>query len=283
MPSDTIPLVIRRLVVIIAFAATGGLLASCGNGSSHRAVETATHTANTTGAHASPQTGTPSGTIRPPTKAQAIAFARAVNLTAADVPGFKATPRHEREHETPTEKRLERELTHCTGESLSAPANLVEESSKDFKLEHEILHFGVSSEVSVAQTPALAARELKAIRGGHVRECLSHYLDLLFKYQVLKEQASPANIDPNSISLSISHGTPPAPGATGSFGWRITATVAVHDIKLPVYIDILGFVDGPAEVSLSSSGILRPFPAATQEHLYLLLLKRAEAQSLRLG
>ncbi len=158
--------------------------------------------------------------------------------------------------------------------------NLAEESSKDFKLEHAVLHFSVSSEVSVAQTPALAAKELSTIRGNHVRGCLSHYLDLLLKYQILKGQRSRAIINPNSISLSISDGTPPAPGATGSFWWRITATVDIHHIKLPYYIDILGFVYGPAEVSMSSSGALRPFPAATQEHLYLLLLKRAEAHHL---
>jgi hypothetical protein len=274
--SGTIPPVLRRLVVILGLAATGVLLASCGN-SSHPAVATTTHTVATTGAHASSKTGKRAGTVGPLTKAQAIAFARAVNLTAADVPGFKATSRHEREHETPAERRFERELTRCTGESLSSPSELAEESSKDFKLEHEILHFSVSSEVSVARTPALAAGELAAIRSNHVRKCLSHYLDLLLKYQILKEQASPAIIDPNSISLSISHGTPPAPGATGSFGWRITATVAVHNVRLPFYIDILGFVYGPAEISLSSSGALHPFPAAIQEHLYLLLLKRAEA------
>lgn len=118
------------------------------------------------------------------------------------------------------------------------------------------------------------------MRSSHVRGCLSHYLDLLLKYQILKEQTSSAIINPSSISLSISHGTPPAPGATGSFGWRITATVAVHNIKLPFYIDILGFVDGPAEVTLTSTGALRPFPSAAQERLYLLLLKRAEAHRL---
>jgi hypothetical protein len=196
------------------------------------------------------------------------------------VPGFKEASRHEREHETPAEKRLARELTRCTGGSSSAPADLLEEGSKDFKLEHEILHFSVSSEVSVARTPALAARELTTIRSDRIRRCLSHYLGLLLRYQILKEQTSPANINPNSISLSISYGTPPAAGTTGSFGWRITATVAVHNIKLSFYIDILGFVYGPAEVSLTSSGALRPFPAATQEHLYRLLLKRAEAHGL---
>ncbi len=236
--------------------------------------------ATTTNSRTSPETGERADTVRPLTKAQAIAFARAVNLTAADVPGFTATARHKNEHKTAVEKRLERELTDCVGKSANSPTDLAEENSKDFKLEHAILHFSVSSEVSVAQTPALAAKELSAMRGNHVRGCLSHYLELLLKYQIIKSQGSRTIVNPNSISLSISDGTPPAPGATGSFWWRIKATVVIHHIKLSYYIDILGFVYGPAEVSMSSSGALRPFPAATQEHLYLLLLKRAETHRL---
>jgi hypothetical protein len=44
-----------------------------------------------------------------------------------------------------------------------------------------------------------------------------------------------------------------------------------------LYLDMLGFVDGPAQVTLFSSGVLRPFPAALQERLFTLLLVRAKA------
>jgi hypothetical protein len=43
---------------------------------------------------------------------------------------------------------------------------------------------------------------------------------------------------------------------------------------------MLGFVDGPAQVTLFSSGVLRPFPAAVQERLFSLLLVRAKAHRL---
>jgi hypothetical protein len=85
----------------------------------------------------------------PLTKKQAIAFARAVNLTAADVPGFAAT---RREHETGAERR-----------------------------------------------------------GA-------------------------------------------APGTTGSFAWRIELRFTLHGIQVPLYLDILGFVYGQAQVSLFSTG-----------------------------
>ena len=127
----------------------------------------------------------------------------------------------------------------------------------------------MNSEVSVAQTPTLAAKALATIRGSHFRECLTHYLDLLFREQ----SRGGTTVGP----ISIVQGTPPAAGATGSFGWRITATIATRGIKLPFYQDMLGFVNGPAEVSLVSSGALRPFPAAIQQQLFSLLLKRAKA------
>jgi hypothetical protein len=270
------PPVVRRLAVFLALIATPGLLAACGS-SSHSTAATVGRT--TAGARTPPATGTTTGVVRPLTKAQAVAFAWAVNQTAADVPGFRATSTHEHEHETAAEKRLEHELLRCTGGVLNSRNGLAEVSSKDFKLEHDGLGFSVSSQVAIARTSALAAKELAAIRGVHVRGCLPHYLNLLLKDQLLKEfkeQKLPQTaVGPTSIS--IVQGTPPAPGAVGSFGWRITATITVRNIRLPIYVYILGFVYGPAEVSLVSYGTLKPFPAAGQEHLYWLLLKRAEA------
>jgi hypothetical protein len=266
-----------RLATILIFIAMPGFLAACG--SSSHPTSTATQTTGATSSGKQSTSKAHTSTVEPLTKAHAIAFAHAVNLKPTDVPGFLATPKHQQEHETPAEKRLERDLAHCTGGALEERGGLAKVSSKDFKLERGILRFSVNSGVSVTRTPAIATRELAAIRSSHVRTCLSRYLKLLLQSQILKEEKSRVTINPNSISLSIAHGTPPAPGATGSFGWRIVATIAVHNVKLRFYIDILGFVDGRAEVSLFSSGALRPFPAATQEHLYWLLLRRAETHS----
>jgi hypothetical protein len=80
--------------------------------------------------------------------------------------------------------------------------------------------------------------------------------------------------------VTIQSGTPPAPGTSGGFGWRVTASFEVRGIKLPIYLDFLGFVEGPSEVTLLSSGLLRPFPAAVQQHLFALLLARAKAHRL---
>ncbi len=272
----------RLVLVLGGLIATVGLLAACGSSSHPPATDAATgaHTPSKTGSHAPPTTTAPKGT-RAPSNTQAIAFVHAVNLTAADVPGFKPSAERESKPETAVEKQLARKLLHCIGgQASSSPPELASASSANFKLDHDLIHLSVKSEVSVAQTAALVAKELGTTHNNHVKVCLSHYFDLLLKNRILNEQGSRSSISPNSISTSISQGTPPAPGATGSYWWRITATIAVHKIKLPFYIDILGFTYGPAKVSLFSSGALRPFPAAAQEHLYRLLLQRAEAHSL---
>ncbi len=200
------------------------------------------------------------------TKAQAIAFARAVNLTAADLPGFRVSAVHEQE--TAAEKRLEHEMLRCVG-SLGSSHAIVEMSSAEFEDETSGGDESVQSSVSVVRTPALAAKELATIRGPHVKACLSHYLDLLFK----SHKYSGATVSP----VSISQGAPSAPGTAGSFAWRITTTITLRKVAIPVSIDILGFVDGPAEGSLFTAGVPRPFPAATKARLFSLLLTRAKA------
>jgi hypothetical protein len=155
---------------------------------------------------------------------------------------------------------------------LASARGLAEVSSKNFELKQDVLQLGVSSEVDVARSRAQAAQNLAAIRSAHVRSCFSHYLGELFK----GPQFAGGAVSP----VTIESGTPPAPGTTGSFGWRATAAFTVQSIRVHLYVDVLGFVDGPAQVTLSSSGVLRPFPAALQERLFTLLLVRAKAHRL---
>ena len=81
-------------------------------------------------------------------------------------------------------------------------------------------------------------------------------------------------------AVHIQSGSPPAPGAAGSFGWRVSASFGVGGVTVHVYLDLLGFVYGPARVTLLSSGALRPFPALAQQRLYEVLLARARAHAL---
>jgi hypothetical protein len=246
----------RRVVILLTLTLGGGPLVTCGK-DDRPARSTAT----------APVTN--ATTRGPLDKQRALAFARAVNLTAADVPGF--TVSSSSKSKTPVEARAERQMLRCAG-SVGSHDDLAEVGSEDFELKHGILNLSVDSEVGVARTSAIAASRLAAIRGAHLRACFSQYLDRLFKSQ----EFAGAIVSP----VSIQSGTPPALGTTGSFGWRVTASFSLRRLRVPFYLDLLGFVDGPAQVTLLSFGLLRPFPAAIQQQLFSLLLRRAKAHRL---
>jgi hypothetical protein len=243
-----------RIAALLALAATLGSLASCGGTSS-----TARSTATTRRATAPASEA--------PTRSTALAFAHAVNLSATDVPGFTASATHE--HETKVEKRLQRKLLGCLGGGRSEPT-LASVSSPSFKREAGIVQQGLSSSVSVTRTSAGSRRELAELRSNHTRACLQSYLDQLFK--------GPAFHGAPVDHVSISRGVPPSFGTTGSFAWRITVGFTVHSIRIPFYLDVLGFVYGPSQVMLLSSGLPVPFPAKAEEHLFSVLAARARAQ-----
>ena len=246
----------RRTILLLALAIAGVLLASCGKGA---------HFASS--AHGAAKTHRPAP--RASSRTRALAFARAVNLTSADVPGFTASSKHT--HESAGEKQRERKMLRCAG-IAGTEKGLVEQSSESFELKHGIIDLGVSSEVAVEPSAAQAAQGLTAIRSAHVQRCFSSYLDQVFK----GEKFGGASVGP----VTIQSGNPPAPGATGSFGWRVTATFTLRGVRVPIYLDFLGFVDGPAEITLMSSGLLQPFPAEIEQKLFTLLLTRAKAHQL---
>jgi hypothetical protein len=255
--TDTMRPVKRQTAVIVALLAVAGLLASCG-GARHGSARSVLGKTATSGV-----------TDGRMTKTQAIAFARAVNLRAGDVPGFRtSSPKHERE--TAADKRLERELKRCMGVSSSNHGVAEEIDSPSFERNASVAELSVSSSVSVASSAAAAADELVEFRSVRARACLIRWLRALVEGSYLHG----ATVG----QISVAQGTPPAPGTQGGFGWRFTATIAVRSIRIPFYLDILGFIYGPTEVALFSSGVPVPFPAAAQQRLFLLLLARAKAR-----
>jgi hypothetical protein len=254
----------RRAAAISTLAVSAVLLAGCG-GSGHTTAKPNTASAAT---KATPATSVPAVPVARAEEAKARAFAVAVNLRAGDLPGFHRSSAHE--HASAAEKRLEPELAKCVG-AAGGKREATEMSSKTYERGESIITQSVSSQVTVAHTTALAARELAAIRGGHLRSCLAHYLSQLLASTNLHG----AKVGP----VSTKQGSPPAPGTDGSFGLRFIETVTLHGLHIPFYVDILGFVKGRAEVSLFTFAVLRELPAALEEQLFSLLLERAKTHS----
>ncbi len=259
---------VTRRTAAISVLLASGVLAGCG-GSAH-GPSASTHAKDTKAASGPAATAAPhtlTGGALARAQTQARAYARAVNLRAEDLPGFRLSTAHEQVTGT---RHLEVELLRCVGPH-DGPKALAEAGSGDFERHVSIASVSVSSEVTVARTPALAAKQLAAYRSGRLPECLSRYFGKLLESQ----RAHGARVSP----VSIRRGSPPAPGASGSYGLRFKATVTLHGLQIPLYVDMFGFVERSADVSLLATGIPEPLPAKAEEQLFTLLLERARSHS----
>jgi hypothetical protein len=256
-----------RLPLLLTLLATAGLISSCGKGQSSASTRTVT-VQGSTGSSTQPSKPSRGGSTS--AKAQALAFARAVNLRPSDVPGYEAAPR-EKEGSSTAEKHATHELQKCVGSSAEQQP-VVELGSLRFERKASIAQVSVESSVTVERSVAIATKELEAIHNPRTRSCFTNYFKGLFSAPTYKG----ATIGP----VKLESGTPPASGTSGSFGWRLRTSLTVHSVPIPIELDILGFVEGPSEVTLTSFGLAVPFPAPTEQQLFLLLLSRAKAQHL---
>lgn len=255
----------RRAGAVLTLLTTGACIAGCGG--SHQAAQTpVVRNTAATATHGPPSTAS---TSKPPTRPQARALVRAINLRASDLPGFKVSS--EKEKESTAEKHLERKFLTCVGDTSSGHG-LAEGSSKEYERETSAGDESINSNVTVTSTAGIATRELEAVSGAHTQACLSHYATLLFKLLAKSEghgmTASPIQITPLSL---------PAPGSAGGFGWRMSGTITLHGIKVPFDIDLAGFIVGHVEVILFAAGLPEPVPAPTEQRLFALLVRRAAA------
>ncbi|HEY1833160.1 MAG TPA: hypothetical protein VGG08_01890 [Solirubrobacteraceae bacterium] len=249
------------------------VLFGCGKGSSSSPGQRTSTTTTTSPGHGSGGSGNDNrggksspapGTAADAAKAKA--FARAVNLTAVDLPGFKASAKSQ--HLTPAERKLEREALGCLGGAgAKHEKGSINVRSQEFEATLGEVTRQAESEVTVVRTPAIAAHQLSIVRGSHARDCLAHFLTLLFGGAT----AGKAAVSP----VHIAEGTPPAPGADGSFAWRVTTTITTRHVPVKIYLDIFGFTRGRAEVQMLTASFLQPFPARVEERLFSLLLERA--------
>lgn len=248
----------RGGLTLAALLAGGALLSGCG-GSSHGS------SGNT---HSAPQTATTAPAGPQISVSQARGLAQRVNLRASDLPGFHGERESARERaESQIEKRLKHEMLVCAGAQRLPAHGLLGVNSLKFTRERAGSRETAQSQVSLAPTAAEAREELATISGPRGARCVSRYVSQLLRLQ----RPAGASFGP----VHVAHGTPPAPGADGSFALRVTVPLKVGATQLPLYIDLLGFVRGPVEVSLNTAGIPASFSAPIEERLFTLLAERA--------
>ena len=180
-----------------------------------------------------------------PSRAQALAFARAVNLRAGDLPGFKAGAVSKT---TASERKMSAQLASCSG-GVNPSRALIERDSPDLTAASGIVQADVSSEVEVLPSAALVAKDLAAVKSARGKACLERALNKEFAAMKVK------GVKFGRVTVTTTQ--LPAVGASGSFALRFTISATIRGAKIPYYADFLGFTLGPAEVT-SVRARLRP-------------------------
>jgi hypothetical protein len=263
------------LVVLAALAAAG-----CGKSDLASTSSSSTPVATVAKAPANPSApGTKPPSARAPkvpgsppvavplalTAARAAAFARAVELTSADVPGA---------HEAPASKvpsAREREAARCGGQ---ATPTLGGARSAELQRGRGLERETISSSVSVLHDAHGVERDLAYAATTAGLKC---YYGVLTRS--LQSEADPnikllgVKVEPLQVSVA---------GAGRAEGIRVLARVGVPGANAVVglFVDAVTLPYGPAEIDLFGTSFVQPVPARTEQELLALLHRRALAQKL---
>jgi hypothetical protein len=250
----------RPLTSIVVLILTGVALAGCGGAGGHPA--TSALVTGHAGVSRQAVSIHPSQIGDSPTKAQATAFADAVNLTSADLPSFTGSPPKQDSQESEAESA---ELVRCAGVAWH-PA-VAEVSSENFKRRGPEGAEVLSSTVTVMGTAALAAQDVKAILSSRGEKCMENELNR----GLAKKDSEQVNYAPGSVIDSPLE----APGVTEGFEFKAATNYTRLGSSYNIFVEVLGFRDGPVEVALTAIRDQEPVAPATVQHLLSVLVKRA--------
>jgi hypothetical protein len=207
------------------------------------------------------------------TKAQAVAYAHAVNLRTGDLPGFTSS---DSETEAPKPGRLALEEIRCSG-AVNPARRIARLESPEFLAGAGFNGKITKSSVEVWPTPALAAANNNQSRKSRARDCFVRFLKTLHN-RTNRERKGRMQIGPFTITTAPN----PLPGVSHSFLTTINETLLLRTgaVRAHIYRDIFGFILGPAEIELEAIGYGRPFPVSTEAQALRLLLARTKANAI---
>ncbi len=202
------------------------------------------------------------------TKAQVLAYARAVNLQAGDIPGWTGSGS---EIEAPKPGALALEEIRCSG-AVNPDRRLGRIESRELSAGRAAFSEIIKSAVEVWPTPALVAANNNPNRRSRSRACFVRFLRA-FHHRVNLERNGRMRIGPFTIA------TVPytLPGATNSFLTTIgeTRLLSTGAVRAHIYRDLFGFTIGPAEFELEAIGFSHPVPTSIEVQALQLMLNRA--------
>jgi len=255
---------------MLSIAATCVLLCACGGGQASSTGGAARVSGGV--AHDVVSTIGKQSDSRPvPSRAQALAFAHAVNLSVGDIPEVSVEKKH-----VPTATASERRESQACQRRAGwrNPHTIAEASSPKLRRGQELEIERITSSVSVLSSEQAVARQFALLSSPPLRACLARVLA--------------RNLDDKRIRearwghVSISRLPVDAPGTSATVGMRVLADLELpfSEVSVPFYEDVLGFAIGRAEVALVAASATQPVPATTEQELLALLLARARAHPL---
>jgi hypothetical protein len=239
-----------RCVILLAV----GVFAGCGG------------TAASVGGVTSPTSG-------PTTKAQAAAYAHAINLKAGDLPGFTSTGS---EAEAPEPGRYGLEDIGCRG-GVNPTRRIAKVDSTEFSAGSAFSGKVIKSIVEIWPTPVLVAFNNTTSHSSRGRACFMHYLNAVHE-QINREREGRMQIGPFRVTTVPN----PLPGVSHSFLTTINETRLLRTgaIRAHIYRDVFEFISGAAEIELEAVGFGHPVPAPTEGKALQLLVGRARANNI---
>lgn len=229
-------------------------------------------------AHQSPQvtpafvpaseSATDSVAAQTPSRAQALAFARAVNLSASDIPEASV----ETERDETSDAREGRDCERLV--ALPHVHAIAEALSPKLKRGQELEIEQLRSSVAVLSDERALAQQFAVLATPRLRECAARVWTRNLDDKPLR-QARWGRVTVSQLPVY-------APGSGATIGIRIMAPLRLtfSEVSVPIYVDVLGFAMGRAEVTLIAVSATQPVPATTEQELVALLLARAKAHPL---
>jgi hypothetical protein len=184
----------------------------------------------------------------------ARALAEAVNLTKADLPGYRATRQDLRG------LSKDRRFVRCAKTVPAAQAVAIV-PSKSFERDTHSGHESVHSEVAVRPAADVAARDLKAYGTSRARSCLEKF--------IRRESGS------DLLKVTVKPLSPPVPNGAGL---RIAMIVRAEGRRVRAFVDFLLIGHEDVEAALIMSGGPAPPARGREDDLLNLVESRLLAQ-----
>lgn len=209
--------------------------------------------------------GVASASSSPISRAQALAYARTVNLQPGDLPGFTVSASEE---EAPPPGPLVIRYDRCLGGERSQIAHV---SSREFSAGRALESKIVWSNVTLWPTAATSARETERLHSSGGLLCLRQYLHAV-RTEVNRARKGHAAFGPFVVTTAHEqrHGFSVLLTRIDETRLLRTGAVLAH-----VYRDKYEFVSGAAAIELEATGFGHSVSEATEQQALQVLLARA--------